>query len=208
MISNWINVGATNFAREVREQEAGSSSSSSVQLSGSELRAALAEGEGEGEEEKEEEVERGGNLSATNLDLVSSSDDEAPEIVLLHLVPVPKASRIGAGRNASVRHCRALEEKRVESLQPFNNAEPPSDLDRREEELAIAAREIQRKYEEIVGLRQVAHGPVYQCIYDRGWNKAGDFYVPDAAEDRADVGAAKVEAEKAIGNSLENSPEE
>ena len=51
---------------------------------------------------------------------------------------------------------------------------------------AVAAEELKKKKEgEIAGLCQVAHDPIYQRIYDCGWNRVNNLYVCDAAEDRA-----------------------
>ncbi|GFZ09871.1 hypothetical protein Acr_21g0004700 [Actinidia rufa] len=90
-------------SQEKEEQEATFNSSSLVQLFRSELQATLGEdeeeeekeiekeGKDEEEDEDEEEVAQGGKLVTVDPILISSSDDDNLEVVLLHPIPESRA---------------------------------------------------------------------------------------------------------------------
>ena len=54
------------------------------------------------------------------------------------------------------------------------------------EKLVAAHAELDKSRGEVSKLQRVAQGPVYQRVFDRGWNKAGLFYVRDVAQERLD----------------------
>ena len=83
-LSEYINVDDVEFTRELEqeEEEAGSSSSSSLQLSGSELATVLAKEKKE-EEVGFEKVPEGSNLAEAKPILVLSSNDDAPEVIVV-----------------------------------------------------------------------------------------------------------------------------